>query len=192
MTKCYKLDLTNNQDWSCPPFAKKLVWANFMNMKPIDMPTIRTALLREMETKNVKPTTLSLLVGTNRTLVKDLIEKNKDVTIGTLNKLADALGVSVQRLLTLDPDNAADQSPRQIWAPQPETVADLLAVAMRVGEDDLEKLGELQDYAYAVCTGLKWLAEEPASERDPGFLRAVRKLVSEAVDGQHSQPSRSA
>lgn len=192
MAQSYKLDLTNNQGWSTPPFAKKLVWANLAGMEPINMSTIRAALLREMATKGIKPTTLSLEVGRNRSLVKDLLEKNNDVTVGTLTKLADALGVPVRNLMTADPYTGQGQSHQRSWSPDPETVATLLSVAMRVDEDDLEKFGEIQDYASAVCAGLRWISEEPASERDPGFLKAVRKRVAEAIDGQRSQPSRSA
>lgn len=64
-----------------------------------DMATIRETLRRIMERQGVKPTTLSLRVGANRTLVKDLLEKGKDVQIGTLTKLAGALDVSLADLL---------------------------------------------------------------------------------------------
>lgn len=49
--------------------------------------------------KKWKPTTLSLAVGTNRTLVKDLLEKANDVQMGTLIKLAGALDVDLADLL---------------------------------------------------------------------------------------------
>jgi phage repressor protein C with HTH and peptisase S24 domain len=63
------------------------------------MATIRDSLKRIMDSKGVKPTTLSLAVGSNRTLVKDLLEKGRDVQIGTLTKLAGALDVSLAELL---------------------------------------------------------------------------------------------
>lgn len=53
-----------------------------------------------MAKKGKKPTTLSLEVGNNRTLVKDLLEKAKDVQLGTLVKLAGALDVDLGELLT--------------------------------------------------------------------------------------------
>lgn len=65
----------------------------------IDMESIRESLKRIMQREGVKPTTLSLRVGSNRTLVKDLLEKGKDVQIGTLTKLAGALNVSLADLL---------------------------------------------------------------------------------------------
>lgn len=94
MTGMYKLDKSNRQGWNYPPFANRLDWANFWPMgKVIDMTTIRAGLRRVMEDKSVKPTTLSLLVGKNRTLVKDLLEKTNDVSLSTLTKLAKAPAV---------------------------------------------------------------------------------------------------
>lgn len=52
-----------------------------------------------MDRKGVKPTTLSLKVGTNRTLVKNLLESTGDIQLGTLTKLAGALDVSLADLL---------------------------------------------------------------------------------------------
>jgi len=66
----------------------------------INMVSIREALRRTMARKHVKPTTLSLMVGTNRTLVKDLLEKTNDINIGTLTKLAGALNVSLSDLIS--------------------------------------------------------------------------------------------
>ncbi len=65
----------------------------------LDIATIRANLRRAMDRKGEKPTTLSLEVGRNRTLVKDLLEKSQDVQIGTLTKLASALEVPLADLL---------------------------------------------------------------------------------------------
>lgn len=65
----------------------------------LDIDTIRESLRRIMDRKDVKPTTLSLRVGNNRTLVKDLLEKGRDVQLGTLTKLASALEVELSDLL---------------------------------------------------------------------------------------------
>lgn len=65
----------------------------------LDLTTIRENLRRAMTRKGKKPTTLSLEVGRNRTLVKDLLEKSQDVQIGTLTKLASALEVPLADLL---------------------------------------------------------------------------------------------
>lgn len=65
----------------------------------ISLDAIRENLRRIMTRGKVKPTTLSLKVGTNRTLVKDLLEKGRDVQLGTLTKLAGALNVELSDLL---------------------------------------------------------------------------------------------
>lgn len=65
----------------------------------IDIETVRDSLRRVMARRGEKATTLSLKVGSNRTLVKDLLEKAKDVQLGTLVKLAGALDVELEELL---------------------------------------------------------------------------------------------
>ena len=65
----------------------------------IDIESIRVALRRIMSAKKVKPTTLSLQIGNSKTAVKELLEKNADVKLGTLTKLASALDVDLGALL---------------------------------------------------------------------------------------------
>lgn len=65
----------------------------------VDIESIRKALQRIMEKKGVPPTTLSLKVGSNKSLVKDLLERTDDVKLSTLIKLADALSVTVEDLI---------------------------------------------------------------------------------------------
>lgn len=96
----YKLDQTNLSSWIAPPFAKKSDWSNYAHMeKALDIGTVRENLQRVMQRTGKKPTTLSLAVGSNRTLVKDLLEKASDVQLGTLVKLAGALDVSLSELI---------------------------------------------------------------------------------------------
>jgi phage repressor protein C with HTH and peptisase S24 domain len=95
-----KLDIANCQRWTRPAFARMLDWSNYSSVSdPPDIQTIRENLRRIMKRKDKKPTTLSLAVGTNRTLVKDLLEKSNDIQIGTLIKLAGALDVDVADLV---------------------------------------------------------------------------------------------
>lgn len=70
-----------------------------MGNTPIDINSVRAALREIMDRKGVKPTTLSLQVGKNKSLVKDLFERTNDISVGTLTKLAGALDVSVIDLL---------------------------------------------------------------------------------------------
>lgn len=99
--QCDRLDRTNCQRWKRPPFLKKSDVANYWAMsEAADIETIRENLRRAMRARDVKPTTLSLQVGKNRTLVKDLLEKSKDIQIGTLTKLASALDTPLSDLLS--------------------------------------------------------------------------------------------
>jgi phage repressor protein C with HTH and peptisase S24 domain len=66
-----------------------------------DIETIRDNLKRIMARKGVKPTTLSQQVGNSKTLVKDLLTKTGDVQFSTLTKLAGALDVDLEQLLSL-------------------------------------------------------------------------------------------
>jgi DNA-binding Xre family transcriptional regulator len=83
-----------------PPFAKRLDWTNLAAVdEAVDIESVREALRRIMERDDVAPTTLSLKVGTNRTLVKNLLEKGRDVQLSTLTKLAGALDVNLADLI---------------------------------------------------------------------------------------------
>lgn len=116
--------------------------------------------------------------------------KREPDTLADFVNLCQKLSVSADALLGLQPSATSEAAAP--WLPKPETIADLLAFAMKVGEDDLEKRGELLDYAHALHAGLTWIAKEPASEDDPGFLKAVRLRVVEEVDATNSTPSRAA
>lgn len=96
-----KLDIPNRQGWIHRAFAKKLEWPNLLAMsETVDVTSVRAALREIMDRKGVKPTTLSLMVGKNRSLVKDLFERTNDIGVGTLIKLAGALDVPVSDLLS--------------------------------------------------------------------------------------------
>lgn len=95
-----RLDRTNCQRWIRPAFAKMSEWSNFYVVPDApDIEAIRDNLRRIMDRTGKKPTSLSLEVGTNRTLVKDLLEKSKDIQVGTLVKLASALDVPLADIL---------------------------------------------------------------------------------------------
>lgn len=94
------LDLSNCQRRIRPPFAEGVDCSNlYLMSEVIDIESIRDSLRRIMDRKGVKPTTLSLQVGRNRSLVKDLLEKTTDVQISTLMKLAGALDVELSEIL---------------------------------------------------------------------------------------------
>lgn len=70
--------------------------------KPFDIETLRRRLSEIMGKKGIRPTTLSLRVGTSPTLVQDLLNKTKDTKLSTVFKLADELNVPVSDLLADD------------------------------------------------------------------------------------------
>lgn len=78
------------------------------------------------------------------------------------------------------------------WLPSEETLAQLMAFAMNVAPEDDGKLEELRDCATGIATGLRWLAKDPANADDPGFLKAVRIAVTEAIELARSSSSQSA
>lgn len=101
MLASHKLDQTNRQGLIGPPFDFLLGWSNMISMgNGVDIASVRAALQRIMDRDGVKPTTLSLKVGTNRTLVKNLLESTGDIHLGTLTKLAGALNVQLADLLS--------------------------------------------------------------------------------------------
>lgn len=104
MTAAFRLDITNRQGWTRRRFAKSLDWSNLRAMNDtVDIETVRGALRAIMDRKGVKPTTLSLMVGKNKSLVKDLFERTNDISVSTLNKLAGALDVTVMDLIAAPP-----------------------------------------------------------------------------------------
>lgn len=95
-----KLDIPNLSRRIRPPSQKKVDCSNYEDMEEaIDIETIRANLRRIMDKKGAKATTLSLQVGTNRSLVKDLLERSKDIQIGTLIRLSGALDISLSELI---------------------------------------------------------------------------------------------
>lgn len=93
-----RLDIPNPSSWIYRAFAKRLD-QSITDAMVVDIETVRCALREIMDRKGVKATTLSLMVGKNKSLVKDLFERQADVSIGTLSRLAGALDIPVTALL---------------------------------------------------------------------------------------------
>lgn len=70
-----------------------------MSNEPV-IETIRRNLVRLMDERGVKPTPLSLSIGTNRTAVGDILARSDNVGIGMLEKLAKALDVDVADIVS--------------------------------------------------------------------------------------------
>lgn len=100
MTAQNMLDASNRQGRIVTAFP----WLGWMGQtrcmaEDVDIESIRAALRRIMADRGIKPTTLSLKIGNSKTAVKEVLEKNADVKLGTLTKLASALDVDLGALL---------------------------------------------------------------------------------------------
>lgn len=104
MGSYFRLDQSNRQGRICPAFAFSSDWSNFAGVnETVTIESIRLALRAAMRRRGVKPTTLSQRVGNNKSLVKDLLEKTNDITVGTLTKLAGALDIPISDLMSAPP-----------------------------------------------------------------------------------------
>lgn len=143
-----------------------------------DHDALRDELTRRLDSRALKGKDVAsrLNVGTAR--ITEIKKGKRKLQPREMPIVAEILGL-----------NGAAHVPPQPWLPKPETLADLLAAAMHVDAADAEKRGELLDYASAVHTGLEWIATDPASEDDPGFLKAVRLRVAESIASGRIAPS---
>lgn len=69
---------------------------------PFYIDVFRRRLAKLMQSKGVKPTTLSLSMGNSPTLIRDLFEKSTDPKLSTIYRIAGALGVDASDLLLGD------------------------------------------------------------------------------------------
>lgn len=104
MVEHHRLLTGNLQGCFYTAFPFKLPAANMVRMAEVfDMAVFRENLRKAMERKGIKPTTLSLAIGDNKSLVKSIFDRNSDIKIGTLSKLAGVLDVSLEVLLAAPP-----------------------------------------------------------------------------------------
>jgi hypothetical protein len=129
--------------------------------------------------------------GRNPDLVRDFLKRgrNKRITGQLLVGLAAALETTPSRY-TAKRQEGDDVPPieTQIDAQiaellNPETIARLMGIAMRVGLNDQTKRADLLVYAHGIAAGLRRLARSPANRDNPGYLEAVDQDVLDAVAG---------
>lgn len=137
-----------------------------------NMESIRSALRHVMAERSIQPTTLSLKVGTSKTLVKDLLEKSQDVKIGTLVKLADALDVDVIKLLRSTDACAAESSAVSTVA-NAEMLHTILASMLRGRDERPIDDEELHSLAEALSHVLQQISFDPTIAENPGAVQAV-------------------
>lgn len=98
-----RLEQSYLSSMKCPPFIQVAGAAiSFAMEDQPDIASIRDNLRRIMARKGVKPTTLSQRAsdGKSKTLVSDMMTKTDDVRFGTLTRLATALDIDVDELLS--------------------------------------------------------------------------------------------
>lgn len=146
--------------------------------------------LRELRNlRGLSEAELAKLAKTSSQQIDRLEKGQRTLSLNWAERLAPHLGVQPIELVY---DGALPQTPSKMWLPKPETLADLLATAMHVDDEDHDRRDEIQIYANAVHTGLEWIADEHASEGDQSYLKAVRRKVLEVVAGSKSGPSKAA
>lgn len=138
------------------------------------MDAIRRNLGAAIEAKGAAPSSLSRTVtnGKSGTLIKEIMEKNQDIKLSTISRLAEALGVPVEDILPSRPT---------FWSPSEATILELLAAAMLVDEADHERRDLLQDVANKAQTVLSRIAEKPEYEADQSRIAGMFETVRAAA-----------
>lgn len=85
-----------------------------------DIEIVRANLRRFMKDRNIKPTTLSQRIGPSKSAIKELLEKNDDVKLGTLYRIAEALEIELVDLIS----SQGEVVPLPIRAKWPKLSAD--------------------------------------------------------------------
>lgn len=162
------------------------IWRISISHRFGDKPRMAVNRLREFrEARKLSQARLGDLAGTSSQQIDRLEKAQRKLTVQWAEKLAPHLGVEPLDIFTDGEIGATGP-----WVPSPQTIADLLATAMLVDEEDQKKLNELQIVASAFHTGLQWIADNPESEADPGFLKGVRIRIREAISAAKKQPSK--
>lgn len=138
---------------------------------------LREELIRRLSSREIKGNAIAVALGIDPARVTEIKKRQRRIQPDEMATVARLLGME---------EHAAEKP----WLPSPETIADLLAVAMHVDEADLDRRAELLDCAHALHTGLVWLADDPSAENDPGFLKGVRRRVSEIVAAAQTSPAK--
>lgn len=95
-----KWDNAHRQGVSVLTSRKLACMCDRTHMDPTDeLSRVRDALQRVMDAKGIKRKPLAKKAGLGETVVRDMFERSKDLRLGTLMKLADALDVNVEDFL---------------------------------------------------------------------------------------------
>lgn len=176
-----------------------------------DIGVFRRRLAKIMRAKGVKPTTLSLSMGSSPTLIRDLFEKSTDPKLSTIFRIAAALGVDASDLLLGDLEPAPvgpslyvkgvvaagewveafewPESDWEIMTGRPDVIADLdHRFGLLVSGDSMNDV--YPEGTYIECVSVFGRAEiAPGKKvvvllhRDDGMVEATVKELAE-IDGE--------
>lgn len=176
----YRLDRPNPSSWIATTYPDNVrPWEKAAMEADFDFEPYRHALADAIKRSGVAPTTLSLRVGNNKSLVKTILDKGDDIKISTLWRLARAIGMDVGDLLPGFVRSPAEDRP---WVPKPDTVTALMAAAIQNVSGGLSSPNGVEEASHIVFAGLRTLASHPEHEDDPKALRALIDTVSSGLD----------
>lgn len=135
---------------------------------------MREALRRIMKAKDAKPTTLSQAVGPSKTLVSEVLNKNNDIKLSTVARLAQELDVSIGEVLGIQQSKPAPDEP----AVNAATLEPILAQCLRVSPPDGWSELDAPLLARSVEYGLRFLATDDATQTNAHDLAGAGRAAS--------------
>lgn len=170
-----RLDVTYRQGWIRPPYNFAADSAKFPGMAtPEYIARMRDALRRIMKAKGAKPTTLSQAVGPSKTLVSEVLNKNNDIKLSTVARLAQELDVSIGEVLGIQQLKPAPDEP----AVNAATLEPILAQCLRVSPPDGWSELDAPLLARSVEYGLRFLATGDATQANVDDLAGAGRAAS--------------
>lgn len=137
---------------------------------------VRVRLGAAIAARNVSAKALARTAGLGETVVRDILQgMTKDIKLGTVEKLAQALGLSLGDLLPDAYGRAAARMPQSVESDHPP----LISASAGDGAIALRQV----DLAYAMGPGseIEDFPDEMPVLFDPGFLRALTQAAPERL-----------
>jgi transcriptional regulator with XRE-family HTH domain len=104
-----KCDIAHLSSVFCRDYAVRAKLADDSPMTDFDIDIFRANLTRLMDMHGIKRKPLAIAAGLGETAIRDIFEtKRNDVRVGTVLRLADYFGVSIDEMVGHAPDGAGD------------------------------------------------------------------------------------
>lgn len=105
----YKCDIAHLSTVFYPDFSRHGKFPECVAMQDFDMDLFRANLARLMDMHGIKRKPLAAAAGLGETSIRDIFdEKRHDVRVGTVLRLAEYFGVSIDELVGRAPDGGQD------------------------------------------------------------------------------------